>query len=56
MVQNSDSKIQNKESYVRFKYHIWAADLTEMRSSSSKNSGVDYLLCMIDVFTAFALC
>ena len=54
-MQNSDSKIQNKESYVSFKYHIWAADLTEMRSSSSKNSGVDYLLCMIDVFTAFAL-
>ena len=30
---------------------MWAADLAEMRSLSSKNENVKYLLCAIDVFT-----
>ena len=30
---------------------MWAADLAEMRSLSSKNKNVKYLLCAIDVFT-----
>ena len=34
--------------------NIWAVDLTEMESWSSKNQGVKYLLCVIDVFTKYA--
>ena len=34
-----------------FKDNILAADLAEMRSMSSKNQNVKYLLCVIDVFT-----
>ena len=40
--------------YVRFKDNIWAADLAEMESLSSKNQDVKYLLCVIDVFTKYA--
>ena len=37
------------------KCNIWAADLAEMESLSSKNRGVKYLLCAIDVFIKHAL-
>ena len=36
------------------KINIGAADLVEMRSLSSKNWGVEWLLCVIDVFTKYA--
>ena len=39
--------------YEKFKDNIWAADLAEMRSLSSKNWGVKCLLCMIDVFMKY---
>ena len=39
---------------MRFKDNIWAADLAEMGSLSSKNRNVKYLLCVIDVFTKYA--
>ena len=34
---------------------VWAADLAEMGSLSSKNQNVKYLICMIDVFIKYAL-
>ena len=34
--------------------NIWAADSAEMRSLSSKNKNVKYLLCVIDVFIKYA--
>ena len=34
-----------------FKDNIWATDLAEMGSLSSKNQSVKYLLPVIDVFT-----
>ena len=37
-----------------FKENITAAYLAETESLSSKNKGVRYLLCVIDVFTRFA--
>ena len=40
--------------YARFKDNIWAGDLAEMGSLSSKSQGVKYLLCVIDVFTKYA--
>ena len=36
-----------------FKDNIWAADLAETESLSSKNQGVKYL-CVRDVFTKYA--
>ena len=40
--------------YVRLKYNIWTADLTEMRLLSSFNQNVNYLLCVIDIFNKYA--
>ena len=37
-----------------FKDNIWAVDLAEMGSLSSKNRNFKYLLCVIDVFTKSA--
>ena len=45
---------KRRKVYARFKDNIWAADLAEMRSLSSKNWGVRYLLCVIDAFTKHA--
>ena len=47
-------KFNRMKVYVRFKDNIWAADLAEMESLSSKNQDVKYLLCVIDVFTKYA--
>ena len=46
-------KFKRRIVYARFKDNIWAADLAEMESLSSKNKNVKYL-CVIDVFTKFA--
>ena len=37
-------KFQKKNVYARFKDIIWAADLAEIRSLSSKNRNVKYLI------------
>ena len=42
-----------KKFYARFKDEIWAADLAEMGSLSSKNKNVKYLLCAIGVFIKY---
>ena len=47
-------KIKEKKVYARFKDNIWAADLAEIESLSSKNKNVQYLLCVIDVFPKYA--
>ena len=39
--------------YARFKNNVWAADLAEMGSLSSKNRGVNYLLFVVDLFTKY---
>ena len=41
-------KFKRRKVYARFKDNIWAADLAEMGSLSSKNKNVRYLLCVID--------
>ena len=46
-------QFKRRKVYLRFKDNIWAADLTEMGSLSSKNCRVKYLLRMIDVFTIY---
>ena len=47
-------KIIRGKVYARFKDNIWAADLAEMGSLSSKNKNVKYSLCVIDIFTKYA--
>ena len=47
------TNFKRRKVYARFKDNIWAADLAEMGSVSSKNQGVKYLLCVIDVFTKY---
>ena len=47
-------KFKRRKVYARFKDNIWAADLPEMESLSSKNKNVKYLLCAINVFTKYA--
>ena len=44
-------KLKRRKVYARFKDNIWAADLAEMESFSSKNNYVKYFLCIIGVFT-----
>ena len=47
-------KFKKRKVYARFKDNIWAADFAEMGSLYSFNSGVKYLLCVIDVFMKYA--
>ena len=42
-------KFKRQKVYSRFKGNIWAADLAETKSLSSKNENVKYLLFVIDV-------
>ena len=47
-------KFKRRKVYARFKNNIWETDLAEMGSVFSKNWGVNYLLCVVDVFTKYA--
>ena len=47
-------KLKRRKFYARFKDNIWATDLDEMETFSSKNKNVKYLLCVRDVFTKYA--
>ena len=47
-------KFKRRKFYARFKDNIWAADLAEMESLSSKYKNVKYLLCVIDIYTKYA--
>ena len=46
-------KFKRKKVYVRSKDNIWATDLVEMGSLSSKNKNVKYLLYVTDAFTKY---
>ena len=46
--------MKRRQFDARFKDKIWASDLAEMVSLSSKNENVKYLLYVIDVFTKYA--
>ena len=47
-------EFKRRKAYARFKDNIWAGDLAEMRSLSSKNWIFKYLLCDVDVFNKYA--
>ena len=46
-------KLKGRKVYARFKNNIWAADLAEIKSLSSKNKNIKYFLCVIDIFTKY---
>ena len=46
-------KFKTRKVYAWFKDNIWAADLAEMGSLSSRNGGVKYLWCVIDFFPKY---
>ena len=47
-------KFKRRKVYERFKGNIWAANLAERESLSSKNKKFKYLLYVINVFTKYA--
>ena len=47
-------KFKRGKVYARFKDNIWVADLAEMRSFSSFNRNVEYVLFLTDVFAKYA--
>ena len=47
-------KFKRRKVSARFKDNIWAVDLALMGSLSSFNQSVQYLLCLIDIFTKYA--
>ena len=46
-------KLKRRRVYARFKKNFGAEDLAEVKSLSSKNKNVKYLLCVKDVFTKY---
>ena len=46
-------KFKRSKVSARFKDNIWAVDLAEIESLSSKNKNVKYLLCVTDLFTRY---
>ena len=47
-------KFKRGKIYARFKDNIWEADLAGMRSFSSFNRNVEYVLFLTDAFTKYA--
>ena len=47
-------KFKRRKVYERFKNNVWAVALAEMRSLSSNNKNIKYLLCVIYFFTKYA--
>ena len=47
-------KFKRRKVYAISKDNIWTIDLAEMGSLSSRIRNVEYILCVIDVFTKYA--
>ena len=47
-------KFDKRTMYSQFKDNIWGVDLAHMQSLSSKNKGIKYLLCAIDLYSKYA--
>ena len=47
-------KFSKRKVYSQFKDNIWGADLADMHSLSTKNKGIKYLLCAIDLYSKYA--
>ena len=44
-----------KKVYPEFQDNIWAADLADMQLISKFNKGFRFLLCVIDIYSKYAL-
>ena len=47
-------KFDKRKVYSQFKDNIWGVDLADMQSLSTKNKGIEYLLCVIDLDSKYA--
>ena len=45
---------EKRKVYSQFKDNIWGVDLADMQSLSTKNKGIKYLLCVIDLYSKYA--
>ena len=48
-------KFEKRKVYSQFKDNIWGVDLADIQSLSRKNKGIKYLLCVIDLYSKYAL-
>ena len=46
-------KFNKRKVYSKFKDNIWGVDLADMQSLSTKNKGIKYLLCAIDLYSKY---
>ena len=46
-------KLNKRKVYSQFKDNIWGVDLADMQSLSTKNKGIKYLLCAIDLYSKY---
>ena len=44
-----------RKDYSSYIDHIWCLDLADMQKLSNKNNNIKYLLCVIDVYSKYAL-
>ena len=47
-------KFNKRKVYLQFKDNIWGVDLADMQSLSRKNKGIEYLLCVINMYSKYA--
>ena len=45
--------LKKRAVYSGFKDNIWGVDLADMQSMSKYNTGIKYLLCVIDLFNKY---
>ena len=48
-------KFNKRKVYSSFKDNIWGVDLADMQLLSKFNKGIKYILCVIDLFSKYAL-
>ena len=48
-------KFEKRKVYSRFRDNIWGADLADIQLISKFNKGYRFLLCVIDIFSKYAL-
>ena len=47
------TKFEKHQVYYFFKYNIWGANLADMQLISKYNRGIQFLLCVMDIFSKY---
>ena len=47
-------QFNERKVYLQYKDNIWGVDLADMQSLSRKNKGINYLLCVMGLFSKYA--